>query len=83
MRCSVVANVTAGPRRSPNRRASRAWTDAVDSGEPLVGRMESEHATASEDRLVPHRPQEEETFCDSYDELLDCLESKLGVLATS
>jgi hypothetical protein len=45
--------------------------------------MESEHATASEDRLVPHRPQEEETFCDSYDELLDCLESKLGVLATS
>jgi hypothetical protein len=45
--------------------------------------MESEHATASEDRLVPDRPQEEETFCDSYDELLDCLESKLGVLATS
>jgi len=65
LKCSVVANVTAGPRRSPNRRASRAWSDApdaVDSVEPLVGRMESEHATASEDRLGPHRPQEEETI---------------------
>ena len=52
LKCSVVAKLTAAPRRSPNACASGAGMgppDPVESGESFLGRVYSKHDTDSED----------------------------------